>query len=53
MCSDGIETESRGEDERKRRDNVGWRVDFARVEEEGLKNIGSRSECAEVRRNCR
>lgn len=51
MCSDGVETESREAE-------LSWmerirEVDFAGVEEEGLKNVETRSERAgEVRRNC-
>lgn len=50
MCSDGVETESR-EVELSWTERIG-EVDFARVEEEGLKNIQTRNEHAgEVRRN--
>lgn len=51
MCSDGVETESREVE-------LSWtqrirEMDFARVEEEGLKNIETRNEHAgELRRNC-
>lgn len=51
VCSDGVETESREVE-------LSWterirEVDFARVEEEGLKNIETRNEHAGgLRRNC-
>lgn len=51
MCSDGVETESREVE-------LSWterirEMGFARVEEEGLKNIETRNEHAgELRSNC-
>lgn len=52
MCSDGVETES-GEVELSWTEGIREVDFFARVEEEGLKNIETRNERAgEVRRNC-